>query len=259
MNLVVNARDAMPEGGRVVIRTRLAVLGEDAAARLSLRPGRHVELSVSDTGPGIHPEHRSRIFEPYFTTKQEAGLRGTGLGLAMVYGIVEAHGGAIEVLDAAPRGALMRAYLPAADVEALPSSRAAPPQPRSGRGTILVVDDERLVLEASSRALRTLGYDVLEAEGGVPAIETFRANRDAIHGVLLDMMMPDLDGASTLNALRAIDPAVRVLVATGGDPSGSESPSWRGVCGFLSKPYDLGTLSEAIAHLTSDRADVLYL
>jgi two-component system cell cycle sensor histidine kinase/response regulator CckA len=215
---------------------------------------------VIDSGPGIPADLRGRIFEPYFTTKRDPDRNGTGLGLAMVYGIINAHGGAIEVADAQPHGALMRAYLPAAHTEAVTPSRSAPPEPRSGRGTILVVDDERLVLEASSRALRSLGYQVLEADGGVEAIETFRARQNEIDGVLLDMMMPDLDGASTLDALRAIDPRVRVLVATGGDVAPeSESARLGGVCGFLSKPYDLGSLSEAIAHLTSDRPEVLRL
>jgi PAS domain S-box-containing protein len=258
MNLLLNSRDAMPEGGKIALSTRVVELDAQSVERLPpLPPGTYAELSVVDSGPGILPEHRARVFEPYFTTKVHPDSKGTGLGLAMVYGIIEAHRGAIEVADAKPRGAHIRAYLPVAPRELVPSSRVAASAPRVGQGTILVVDDDRLVLDAACGALRSLGYEALAAQGGQEAIETLHARKGTIDGVLLDLMMPEPDGAATLDALRAIDAGVRVLVATAGNLA--DDARYRGVCGFLSKPYSLGALSEAIAHLTSDRADVLRL
>ena len=234
MNLLVNARDAMPDGGRVVVATRD-------------EPG-HVVLEVTDEGGGIDAAIREHMFEPYTTTKRVGEGSGTGLGLATVWGIVESHGGTIHALDASPRGTTMRITFPAA-----PDAAAAAHPGRvsdtvvRGTGTVLVVDDERTVREGVAAALHNLGYDVVCAEDGASAVELFRARRD-LDVVLLDMVMPHMDGRATYLALREIDPAVRVVLTTG---FALNEEAQRildlGVRDFMAKPFSVATLSQVIA------------
>ncbi|HZS39944.1 MAG TPA: ATP-binding protein [Polyangia bacterium] len=244
MNLVVNARDAMPDGGRLTLRTRE-------------RDGR-VLLEVADTGVGIDPAIRHRIFEPYFTTKggREAG---TGLGLATAYGIVESHRGTIEALDGEPRGTLMRLSFPHAAPGTL---RMTPPEPgrpmEAGAGLVLLVEDEKLVRVATFRALKQLGYDVVACADGDEAVDVYRARHHELEAVVLDLVMPKLSGVETIEAMREIDDGVPVLL-TSGYASDDELKQLRalGVRAFLNKPYDIGELSRALAEVISGAADVL--
>jgi two-component system cell cycle sensor histidine kinase/response regulator CckA len=250
MNLVVNARDAMPEQGEIVVRTHDLVLDDAAPIALRrLRPGPHVVLEVSDTGTGIDPAIRDRIFEPYFTTKTTGSNRGTGLGLATVYGIVEAHGGAIEVVDNVPRGTIMRIVLPAAPPSAPPRLElVSAPEAHEGAETILLVEDEPLVRDAAKRSLERLGFRVLVAEDGVAAVETFRRQHGEIAAVVLDMVMPRMGGRSTYRALREVDPDVAVVLTTGyALNEEAQGILDLGVRVLVEKPYDADELSAAIA------------
>jgi len=252
MNLIVNARDAMPEGGRLAVRTRdVALIQAEARRRPPLKPGRHVMLEVQDDGAGIDPAIRDRIFEPYFTAKVAGAVRGSGLGLATAFGIVQSHGGMIEVEDARPRGTIARVYVPAAPPsERVPITTPPPRSVRLGEGTVLVVDDEPLVNAATSLALRKIGYSVLRARDGVEAVEIYRQRGPEIVAVVLDMVMPRLDGRGTYLALRELNPDVRVLLTTG---FALNDEAQRiidlGVRGFLAKPFDIHTLSEALAEV----------
>jgi len=252
MNLGVNARDAMPDGGRMVLATADVVLDEESARALPpLRPGPYVLLEVADDGAGIDPAIRDRIFEPYFTTKAQDASRGSGLGLATVYGIVESHHGAIEVRDGTPRGTRMRILLPAAPpAERSTASSAARPAVRMGRGTVLLVEDDPLVRLATRRALESIGYAVVSAADGAEAVELFRPKPREFAVVMLDMVMPRMDGRATYLALRAIRADVPVLLTTGYARNEEvQAILDLGVRAFLPKPADVESLSAALARL----------
>jgi signal transduction histidine kinase/CheY-like chemotaxis protein len=243
MNLVVNARDAVKDGngGRVVVRTR--------------SEGPHVLLEVADDGPGIPVELRERVFEPYFTTKTHDSHRGTGLGLATVFGIVESHGGTIEVDDGLDgRGATLRVRMPAAATPAessVPRTRGAV---EPGTGTVLVVDDDAMVRRAVAMTLRGFGYTTLEAVGGAEAVEMFRRHRESIRAVMLDMIMPGMGGRQTFAAMREIDPAVRVLLMSGYSKNEDvQALLDAGASGFVMKPYSPDGLARALSETLSAR------
>jgi signal transduction histidine kinase len=230
MNLLVNARDAMPGGGRVEVRL-------DGSAQ-------EVILEVTDTGPGIPAELRGRIFEPYFTTKRSPERPGTGLGLATVYGIVQHHGGSIAVGDAEP-GARLTVRLPG--VAQAGEARAADTTLRPGSGRILLVDDDELVRRATRDLLQALGYQVVEACDGVEAVERFQAEPVAIDAVLLDVVMPRQGARATLPALLAIRPVPVVVVS--GVTTDDQGEEWKslGATALLAKPYDVRTLARILA------------
>lgn len=229
MNLCLNARDAMPSGGRLRIALANARIDQPGA----FPPGEYVTLDVADTGEGMTPDVRARIFEPFYTTKGPD--RGTGLGLAVVQGIVEQHGGWIEC-DSRPReGTRVRVGLPRLAVAA----PAPPAEVPAGRGeTVLVVDDEATVRNLSRSVLERNGYRVLLAVDGAEAVSVFRENRDRIALVLLDRTMPRLSGVEAMASIRAIAPGVRVLFTSGYGPGegGPEEPAAQ-ADGFLAKPF----------------------
>ena len=250
LNLVLNARDALPSAGRIAVRTRRFYLDEAQAAVLPpLRPGSFVVLEVEDDGPGIPREIRSRIFEPYFTTKNSGPQRGTGLGLATVWGIVQSLGGSIEVLDGNPRGTLMRVLLPAA----APRLEAGPPPPqrleqriRKGSGAVLLVEDDPRVRAAAVLALRTLGHEVLMADDGAAGVAVFRAERSRIVAIVLDLAMPLMNGREALEKIREIDATVPVVLTTA-VPLGADVQRMIDLgAHLLPKPYDLASLSSAL-------------
>ena len=249
MNLMVNARDAMPDGGRIVISSRDELLDEAEAARHpGLKPGPHVVVDVTDGGVGIAPEIRAHVFEPYFTTKKSAVDGGTGLGLATVWGIIENHGGVVLALSAAPRGTTMRVILPAAPPNSI---RAMAPTPSReilpGRGTVLVVDDERAVRDATASALRSLGYRVICADGGEVAVELLRQRKE-IDAVLIDMVMPHMDGKTTFLALRQLRPDLPVVLTTGFSLNeDAQRILDLGVREFIAKPFSVELLSQVMA------------
>jgi CheY-like chemotaxis protein len=243
MNLCVNARDAMPHGGRLTVRAEnLAVDEQYARMRPEARPGRYVAVAVSDTGTGMPPEVLEHIFDPFFTTK-ELG-KGTGLGLSTALGIVKGHGGFVNVYSEVGTGSRFVACFPAAgEASAVRPPSASPAM--LGRGElILVVDDESAIAQIARQTLEAHGYRVLTAANGAEAVELFAAHRGEVRAVLTDMMMPVLDGAATIRALRALDPGVRVIAANGlATARPASSPE---VAAALPKPYTAAALLETL-------------
>ncbi len=251
LNLFFNAGQAMPQGGQVRVLASNETLSPEQAARHELAPGRFVRLVVADTGVGMDEATQQRIFEPFFTTKEPG--QGTGLGLASVYGIVRNHGGAIAVDSAPGRGAAFTLYLPVADrpVEAAAPEQEAPPVSRSEETrTILVVDDEARLRDVLSQLLELLGYQVLTAAGGREAVELVRVHGARISLVLLDLTMPDMGGAKTFDALREIEPDLKVLLASGFAVDGqAQELLARGCNGFIQKPFDIDALAAKLESL----------
>ena len=217
MNLCINSRDAMPMGGRVTIETHHAEFSELDCRRIpGSQPGRFAELRVSDTGIGMDPTTRERIFEPFFTTKPEG--KGTGLGLATVYGIVKQHNGFIHVESEPGQGSTFRIFLPVNETPVVgefhpPVFDALPV--RGGTETILLADDNEGICEMAQSVLRAKGYQVLLAHDGEEAIEIFTAHRDGISLVLLDVIMPRRSGPEVFAAIKALNPGVSVIFTTG--------------------------------------------
>ena len=242
MNLVVNSRDAMPHGGNITVRTRNAVLdGDEARKRHPMEPGEYALLSVTDTGQGMDEETKAHIFEPFFTTK-EVG-RGTGLGLATVYGIVKQSGGFIWVESVPGKGATFEIYLPHGHATKIDDVKEAKPGtiPR-GKETILVVEDEAAVRELACEFLKSAGYSVLEAKNGAEALETIARSTTTIHLVLADLIMPRMGGAELAERLKKEQPELKVLFMSGysehaGEDSGQISPQV-----ILAKPFSIATL-----------------
>jgi CheY-like chemotaxis protein len=203
---------------------------------------------VKDTGPGLDDESRLRVFEPFFS-RQALGI-GSGLGLAMVYGVIRGHGGEISAESAPEAGTTFRAFLPAATLH---TQHPTPVQgstivPRDGSRRALVVDDEVMVRRGIARLLEQLGYEAVEASGGKEAIEIFRTESGRFDLVVLDLMMPQMSGEETFRDLAAIDPAVRVLVSSGYSQDEHAHAIMRaGARVFLQKPYDLDQLRSAVA------------
>jgi two-component system, cell cycle sensor histidine kinase and response regulator CckA len=214
INLCVNARDAMPDGGLLTLRTSLENLGDEHRTRDGLlKPGRYVVIEVADTGTGIAPEHLGRIFEPFFTTK-EAG-RGTGLGLSMAYGSIQQHGGTIAVQSELGQGTTFRMHLP---VNGEAAAQPPPPgaaAPRGGDECILVAEDSGMVLGLLGELLRGEGYRILEARDGEEALQTFLSHQDEVQLAILDLVMPRLSGAEVYRRIRGLRPALPVLFSTG--------------------------------------------
>jgi PAS domain S-box-containing protein len=240
VNLTVNARDAMPKGGRLAISTSSRFVGEEEAARRgrSVEPGPFVCLEVADSGCGIAPEHLPRIFDPFFTTK-EVG-RGTGLGLATLYGIVEQHRGWVGVESEPGHGTTFRIFFPAVtDPKALDEAATEAPPPQGGHETILVVEDEMPVRDFVSRLLTASGYEVLTAATGTEALDVWRENRDRIDVLFTDMIMPDgFSGADLARQLRHEDADLKIIYTSGYSMDFmSRKVSLLAGVNFLQKPY----------------------
>ncbi|MFN2370322.1 MAG: ATP-binding protein, partial [Candidatus Krumholzibacteriia bacterium] len=249
LNLGLNARDAMPDGGVLSVTTDVRWLDQAACdcSPFPLVPGDYLEITVRDTGTGIGAEVLPRIFEPFFTTKPLG--EGTGLGLAAVRGTVEEHQGAIEVESVVGAGTVVRVLLP---LSGLPAEAVLvqdePPAP--GGGTVLVIDDESVIRGVVRRMLEGLGWTVLLAEDGVQGLEIFRREREGIDVVLLDMVMPRMNGADCFRAIRALDPAARVVLASGFTADHAVSDLMgEGLAAFLKKPYRQAELLRVLARL----------
>jgi CheY-like chemotaxis protein len=246
LNLCLNARDAMPDGGRLTIETRNAVLGaEYFRTHADAVPGEFICLRFTDTGHGIPPEIREHIFEPFFTTKEPG--KGTGLGLAMVFGILRQHRGWIECSQDVTDGACFEVFLPRhAQATAAPEA-AAEMLALKGKGeTILLADDEPMVRDFGERVLRTYGYHVIVAEDGKQALEIFRRQKDEIALVILDMTMPRLSGQETLEKLVETDPDVRAILVSGYFTEDALPTADRHVLGTLGKPYRMEELASTV-------------
>jgi len=244
LNLCVNARDAMPHGGTLGIGVENCVLDEQyASMNLQAKPGRYVAISVTDSGTGIAPKILEKIFEPFFTTKELS--KGTGLGLSTVLAIVKSHEGIINVYSEPGKGTTFRVYLPAMELssEALEKQIQPVSPPRGNGETILVVDDEVSILIITSQTLQAFGYRVLTATDGADAMAVYTEHKDEIAVVLTDMMMPLMDGTATIHALMRINPALKIVAASGlASDVNAAKVSTAGVKHFLTKPYTAGTL-----------------
>ena len=246
LNLAVNARDAMPGGGRLTIELDNVTLAEPQGTSSStVPPGRYARMRFTDTGCGIRADVRERIFEPFFTTKPVG--EGTGLGLAVVYGIVRQHDGFIDVVSAPGEGTRFTVYLPAVEHEVAIPAEPTAVSVSAGRETILVAEDEPALRRLTDRLLTGLGYTVIVAEDGVQALDLFERRRNEIDLLLLDIVMPGKGGRDVYAAVRAIDHDVPVVFMTG--YSADVAPHALGAdtgCTVLYKPYDVDELSTAI-------------
>ncbi|HEY6058942.1 MAG TPA: PAS domain S-box protein [Gemmatimonadales bacterium] len=247
VNLSVNARDAMPAGGTLTIATGAVELGPSfVVARPGSRPGPHTLLQVTDTGMGMDAETRGRVFEPFFTTK--AVGKGSGLGLATVYGIVKQSGGYIDVSSEPTRGSVFTVYLPRVMEGAPVAPEPAPAEPpRAGGETVLLVEDEPGVRSLACRALRRFGYRVLEAGNGAEALKVARQSQDPIHLLLTDVVMPEMGGRELALTLKRERPATRVLYTSGyPDAAGVQEEVQEAVVAYLPKPYTPEDLAKKV-------------
>jgi PAS domain S-box-containing protein len=241
MNLAVNARDAMQDKGTLTVRTRNVTLDEEyCRTHAEAKPGEYVLLTVSDTGDGMDKATIDRIFEPFYTTKESG--RGTGLGLAMVYGIVEQHGGHITCESEVGHGTTFEVYFPAIESQVEPELDKTGVMPAFGTETILLVDDEEFVRDLGARILSIAGYNVLTATNGKEGLDLFEKEQTQISLVILDLIMPEMGGKECLKELYKIDPQLKVLIASGlADPSIKE-PVEMETRGFVSKPFRMTEL-----------------
>ncbi|MBI5115636.1 response regulator [Candidatus Poribacteria bacterium] len=243
MNICRNARDAMPNGGKIFIESGTTVLGEDyVRTHPETKAGYYVTLSVTDTGIGMDKQTIKRIFDPFFTTK--AVGKGTGLGLAMVYGIVKNHGGDIYVYSEPGHGSTFRIYLPSREMIEPARLEETENQPKgAANALILIVDDEPGIRSVLKSMLESSSYRVLVAEDGETAVETYKTHREEINLVILDMIMPKMEGRETFLKLREIDPSVKAILSTGYSQNDKTEEILRdGVTGFIQKPFQLKEL-----------------
>ena len=250
LNLFLNARDAMPEGGTLTITTRLTVADATTTSRFSsVSPGPFVEIRVNDTGRGMPPEIHDRIFEPFFTTKDN----GTGLGLSVVYGVVQNHKGFIDLDTAEGKGATFSLYFPhTAGLH--PEVRKHRPRLPHGTEHILVIDDEPPVCEVARDILTNLGYTVYVANNGQEGVDFYRTRRASVDLVLLDINMPVMSGTEALELLRGINPHVRIIIVSGYGKGVIETPRFSSeVNGFVQKPFELETLALKVRKVLDQR------
>lgn len=247
LNICLNARDVMPDGGVLGIKTENCTIsnGHDAHC-LSAAHGRYVKISISDTGPGIHEKDLGKIFDPFFTTKPLG--KGTGLGLAVVHGIVNGLKGYIHVDSKIGKGSAFELLFPEAGIEAVEGSVTEHAVKVEGSETILLVDDEQYVRDLGEKVLNLHGYNVILARDGLEAIHIYQSAKDSIDLVILDLMMPNLSGRDTYKRLKEINPAVKVIICTGYglDHEAMQELQGGGVCSFIQKPYNLEQLGQAV-------------
>ncbi|HNX94507.1 MAG TPA: response regulator [Holophaga sp.] len=248
LNLVLNANEAIEGRGTITIRTWIQRLDGDAAKNRNLRPGDYATLSVSDTGVGMSEDTRRRIFEPFFTTKTDGDVLGSGLGLATVYGIVHSHHGDIQVDSVLGHGASFTALFPKGVLGEQLAKEIKPV--RQGRGTILIVEDEPVMMRFSQAALRELGYASMPAWDGVEGIRQYQEKRHEISAVMLDLKMPKMGGRDCFIELQKLDPNVAVLICTGyGDNEEVQELISRGARGLLKKPFRVAELAEHLGRI----------
>lgn len=247
LNLYVNAWQAMPEGGNLYVQTRNITAADMGSEPVELPPGRYVKISVTDTGVGMDAETQQKIFDPFFTTKEVGD--GTGLGLAFVYGIVKNHGGVINVTSEKGQGTTFNTYLPASDKTVVEEKKTSG-TPVKGEGTIMLVDDEKMIVDVGKQLLERLGYSVLTAHSGKEAITLYEKSGDGIDLVILDMIMPGMSGGETYDQLKTINPNVRALLSSGYSINGqAQSIIDRGCNGFLQKPFNIKEISLKVSEI----------
>jgi CheY-like chemotaxis protein len=244
LNLYVNAWQAMPGGGDLYLQTENVILDENYVVPYDVEPGRFVKLSITDTGIGMDAATRQQIFDPFFTTKEKD--RGTGLGLASAYGIINNHGGIISVYSEPGEGTTFNIYLPATEKN-IDNRQSSYQELIQGSEVLLLVDDEEMILEIGKDMLEKLGYEVVVAGSGRKALEIYERDQNTIDMVLLDMIMPDMSGSETYNRLKEINPAIKTLLSSGYSINGKAQEILNSGCqGFIQKPFNLTNLSQKI-------------
>ena len=251
LNLYVNAWQAMPGGGSLFLETTNVILDEEYRKPFAVKPGNYAKISVTDTGSGMDEKTLKRIFEPFFTTKEMG--RGTGLGLATAYGIIKGHGGIINAYSEKGHGTTFTIYLPASEKK-VEKEKSAQSQLLRGEETILLVDDEEVILTVNRMVLEKLGYRVFSAQSGQEAIEVFRAQKEAIDLVILDMIMPGLEGGKVFEILKDLQPEVKVILSSGYSINHEVTAMMeRGCRAFIQKPFDIGVFSKKIRDVLGGR------
>ncbi|MGD0885776.1 MAG: response regulator [Thermodesulfovibrionales bacterium] len=250
LNLCLNARDATPAGGILRIETVNQEIREEEIPYPWFKAGRYSVLKISDTGMGMAEEVKKHIFEPFFTTKEKD--KGTGMGLAMVYGVVKNHDGFITVDSEPGKGSAFTIYLPVVEKEPAKIKTEVKEIPH-GQGTILVVDDEEFIRNLATDILHELGYKVLHAANGQEAIDVYTLRKDEIDLVILDLIMPKMGGAEAFQKLKGIDPGVQVLISSGYglEEKTGEMINEEGIVGFIQKPYHIIDIAEVLKHVLS--------
>ncbi len=252
LNIYVNAWQAMPGGGEIYLQTENITLDDTYVMPHNLTPGNYVKISVTDTGTGMNEETVKRVFDPFFTTKEMG--RGTGLGMASAYGIIKNHNGIITVYSEEEIGTTFNIYLPALD-ESVGDRRPArkKEKPLMGDETILLVDDEDLIIDVGGEILNFLGYTVHLARSGQEAVEIYEKKGSQIDLVILDMIMPDMGGSETYDALKKINPSLKVLLSSGYSINGQAREIMeRGCDGFIQKPFSIEKISQKLRELIDD-------
>jgi CheY-like chemotaxis protein len=240
MNLGVNARDAMPDGGTLSFETTNIFFDENECKKhVDCKPGDYLMLKVSDTGEGIDPEYLERVFEPFFTTKETG--KGTGLGLAVVYGILKNHNGFIQCESQKGIGTTFKIYFPVITYMPIKEKEGRAEVPiRRGHETILLVDDEEPIRDSGHQVLSSFGYKVITAEDGENAIQIFEQEKEKIDLVILDLIMPGMGGKHCLERMMQINPKAKVVIASGFSADENTKKSIDKLAkGFVKKPYDM--------------------
>jgi two-component system cell cycle sensor histidine kinase/response regulator CckA len=251
VNIYINAWQAMPGGGHLYIETENVYLGQKEVSSFNVPQGRYVKTAITDTGVGMDKTTKERIFEPFFTTREMG--RGTGLGLASVYGIIKNHEGFIDVSSEKGQGTTFYIYLPAIEKKIGDDKISPKTELLQGTETIMLVDDERIILEVGEEVLKTMGYNVLLADSGKEAIEHMERNRESIDMVILDMIMPEMSGGEVFDKIKKMKPDVKVLLSSGYSyHDRAQEILDRGCNGFIQKPYRIEDLSKKIREILSD-------
>jgi PAS domain S-box-containing protein len=247
LNLYVNAWQAMPGGGNIYLETMNEYLKGEQTFPYDIKPGKYIKITITDTGTGMDAKTKEKIFEPFFTTKGMG--RGTGLGLASAYGIIKGHGGMINVYSEPGHGTTFTIYLPASEkevkTEEIPTDEIV-----MGTETILLIDDEKIVMEVNKELLETMGYTLYAAGSGQDGLAVYMEKKDNIDLVILDMIMPGISGGATFDRLREINPDVKVLLSSGYSLTGEAQEIMdRGCNGFIQKPFNLEELSGKVREM----------
>jgi CheY-like chemotaxis protein len=251
MNFIVNARDAMPNGGRIVIKTTARSVVKDMPdVPPYVKPGEYVLLSVADTGTGIPQDIIDKIFEPFFTTKDQG--KGTGLGLSMVYGAIKDHLGYLSVQSSVGVGSVFTVFLPTPAVETT-SAKKDPLSPSKGKETLLVVDDEEDILEVMREALESNGYKVFATSDSTVALDLYRRIFPETALVITDIVMPQMDGKELVHQIKSINPDVKVLAISGYSKYVANKEDMREIDGFLQKPFESYYLLSVVRRILDSR------
>ena len=244
LNIYMNALQAMPEGGTLTVRTENVIIDEERFTPYRVKAGDYVKISLIDTGIGMDEKTQRRIFDPFFTTKEMG--RGTGLGLASVYGIIKNHEGFINVDSQKNRGTQVKIFLPASR-KPTPPKQLRVEEITRGNETVLLVDDEEMIVDVGKRMLDKLGYETLTAMNGAEALEIYKNRGKDINLVILDMVMPKIGGGETFDRLKKVNPAIKVILCSGYSIDGQATEILkRGCQAFIQKPFNLKALSQHI-------------